>query len=123
MAYRAARRSSRNRRSAACAASSIARSYAAAAASGPSRRARGAAGGDEEEEREEAVHLRLVGHELRQEAGEADGLVAEVVAAELVARRGGVALVEHEVEHREHGAEAVGQLGVARDAVRDVGVA
>ena len=56
----------------------------------------------EQQQREQAVHLGLVGHQLGEQAGEADGLGAEVVAAELVARRRRVALVEDEVDDGEH---------------------
>ena len=63
----------------------------------------------------------LVGHELDEQTGEANCLGAQVVAHELVTLRGDVALVEHEVDDSEDGAEAVGQLGVGRDAVGDVG--
>ena len=52
---------------------------------------------------------------------EPDRLAAEVVAGEPPARRRDVPLVEHEVDHREHRAQPVRQLGVVGDAVGDVG--
>ncbi len=54
---------------------------------------------------------------------EADRLGAQLVAHEVLAARRGVALVEDQVDDGEHGAEPVRQLGVAGDAVGDVGVA
>ena len=69
------------------------------------------------------LDLRLVGHELGQHASEANGFPAEVVPDESVARARGVALVEDEVDDREHRREPVGEVGLARNAVRDPGVA
>ena len=63
----------------------------------------------------------LVGHQFDEHAGEADRLDAEVGAHEGVPARRRVALVEHEVDDGEHGAEPVGELGVVGDAVGDVG--
>ena len=74
----------------------------------------------EEREREEAPHLGLVRHEVREEPAEADGLSAQLVAHEPVAARGVVALVEDQVHDREHAAQAVGQDVVRGHAVRDV---
>ncbi len=61
----------------------------------------------QEHEREQARRLRLVRQQHVHHAREADRLGGEVVAHEGVARRRGVALVEHEVEHGEDGPEAV----------------
>ena len=76
----------------------------------------------EQQQGQQAVHLGLVRHQLGEQATESDGLRAEIVARQIVARGGGVPLVEHEVDHCEHGAEPVRQLGVGRDAIRDLGV-
>ena len=87
------------------------------------RGARGAPRFGEQQQREQSEHFGLVGHELREQAREADRLGAEVGADELVAVGRGVALVEHEVDDREHGAKPAGQLGVAGNAVRNLRVA
>ena len=76
-----------------------------------------------QEQREEAERLGLVGHELGEQSREPDRLGAEVGADELVALGRGVALVEHEVDDRQHRPQPARQLGVARHAVRDLGVA
>ena len=77
----------------------------------------------EEDQREQAEHLGLVGHEDREQLREPRRLVAEVAADELVARRRRVALVEDQVEHGEHRAQALRQQVVGRDAERDARVA
>jgi hypothetical protein len=69
-----------------------------------------------EHQREQAVDLRLVGHQLGQRASEPDRLRGELPAA-------AVALVEDQVHDREHRREAVGQQVRRRDAERDPGVA
>ena len=71
----------------------------------------------EQHQGQEAHDLGFVGHQVAQHAAETHGLVAEVVACELVARRRRVALVEDEVDDGEDRAQAVGQLGAAGDAV------
>ncbi len=48
---------------------------------------------------------------------------AEVLADEPLARAGRVALVEDEVDDRQHGPKTIGQVGLMRDAVRDPRVA
>ena len=63
---------------------------------------------------QQAVHLGLVGHELSQGAAEPDRLGGEVAAA-------AVALVEDQVDDREHRGEAVGQQMSRRHAKRDAG--
>ena len=77
----------------------------------------------EEHQREEGARLGRRRHELRDEPGEANRLRAEVVAPELLARGGGVALVEYEVERPQHGVEPFGQVAVRGDAVGDAGAA
>ena len=83
----------------------------------------GAAGVVEEHEREEADGLGLVGHELGEGAGEADGVGAQPLAYEVGAARGRVPLVEQQVQHGQHCAGALGQLVRRRHAVRDSRVA
>ncbi len=61
--------------------------------------------------------------ELDQEASQADGLAGEVGAGERLARGGGVALVEHQVDHVEHRVEPVGQLDARRHLVGNARVA
>jgi hypothetical protein len=87
------------------------------------RGAAGPPGLDQQHEREQAHDLGLVRHELRQLPSEADGLGAEVVANEPLPGARRVALVEYEVHDRQHGAQAVGEVGVAWHPVRDPGVA
>ena len=58
--------------------------------------------------------LGLVGHQDGQEAPEADRLVRELVASP-------VALVEDQVDHRQHSRQALGQQVVGRNAERDPG--
>ena len=67
------------------------------------------------------MDLGLVGHQLDEQAGQADALRAQLAANELVALGRDVALVEHQVHDGEHGSEPVGQLGVRRDSVGDLG--
>ena len=81
--------------------------------------ARGAPRILEQHEREQAEDLGLVGHEHGEELREPDRLVAQVGAHEICAGRRRVALVEHEVEHREDGSEPFGQQVVGRDAEGD----
>ena len=73
-----------------------------------------AAGVVEQHQREQAVHLGLVGHELRERPAEPDRLGREVAAD-------GVALVEDQVDHREHGGEPVGQQVIGRHPEGDPG--
>ena len=74
----------------------------------------------QQHQREQPEHLGLVGHQRRQHAGEADRLPAQVAAHELVRAGRRVALVEDQVERRQHGAQPVRQLVVGRHHVRDV---
>ena len=73
----------------------------------------------EEHEGEETERLGLVRHEDREQLGEADRLVAQVVAHVIGSRGGRVALVEHEVEDGEHRPQALREQVVGRDAERD----
>ena len=75
----------------------------------------------DEHERQQAGGLGVVGHQLGEQAPEADRLRAQLGAHEAVAGAGGVALVEDEVDDGEHAGQAIGHLGVAGDAVGDPG--
>ena len=86
------------------------RSRRRARASGPGRssstssplrvHARVAARVVQQHQREQAAHLGLVGHQLGQQRGQPDRLVAQLAAHDRVGRRGEVALVEDQVERR-----------------------
>ena len=65
-------------------------------------------------ERNEAVHLGLVGRQLGQDAAETQRFLAQLRPHPVVAGGGRVALVEDEVDHLEHGGQALGKLGPAR---------
>ena len=65
-------------------------------------------------QRDEPVDLGLARSELREDAPEPQRLVAQLRARPRGALRRGVPLVEHEVDDREHGGEASGELGPAR---------
>ncbi len=78
--------------------------------------ARGAARVVQQHQREQTEHLGLVGHQLGERGAEADRFGAERAAPV-------VALVEDQVEHSEHGGEAVGQQVRGRHAERDPRVA
>ena len=77
----------------------------------------------QQQQREQPEGLRLVRHQDAEELREADRLGAEIAADERVAGRGGVALVEDEVEHPEHVGHAVGEEVVGRHAERDARLA
>jgi hypothetical protein len=64
--------------------------------------------------REQAVDLRLVGHQLRERAAEPERLGRQLAAAT-------VALVEDQVDDREHRGEPIGQQVVGRHPERDPG--
>ena len=68
----------------------------------------------QQHQREQAVHLGLVGHQLGERAAEPDRLGGEVAAP-------AVALVEDQVDDREHRGEPVGQQVRGRHAERDPG--
>ncbi len=70
---------------------------------------------------EKPQYLGFVGHELGEQPCEANRLEAQVFPREVIAAARDVTLVVDQVDHREHGTEAVRQLGVVRDAVWNVG--
>ena len=84
------------------AASQSVRSWSSSSTSSPSRSARRAPRVVQEHQREQPVRLRLVRHQLGERAAEPDRLGGEVAAA-------AVALVEDEVDDRQHGGEPLGQ--------------
>ena len=63
------------------------------------------------------MHLRRLGHQLRERPAEPDRLGREVAAG----RRRGVALVEDQVDDREHGVEPLGQQVLGRHPEGDPG--
>ena len=73
-----------------------------------------AAGVVQQHHRQQTVRLRLVGHQLDERAAEPQRLRREVAAA-------AVALVEDQVDDREHGREPIGQQMVGRHPERDAG--
>ena len=73
----------------------------------------------DEHERQQAGGLGVVGHQLGEQAPEADRLRAQLGAHQAVAGAGRVALVEDEVDDGEDAGEAIGDLGVVGDAVGD----
>ena len=77
----------------------------------------------EEHQRQQPEDLGLVGHQRREDPGQADRLRRTARAGPAVAGRRVVALVEDEVEHPQHAVEPLGQGVVRRDAVRDPRVA
>ena len=77
----------------------------------------------QQHEGEESGRLRLVGHEPARQPGEPDGFAAELAALQRVAAGRRVALVEDEIQGREHGGESLGQRVVGRHAEGDGGVA
>ena len=83
---------------------------------------RGPAGVLQQHQRQQPEGTRVVGSEPHQQPGQPHGLVDEVVADEIGAGRGGVPLVEDEVRRREHRRPPLGQLGLGRHPVGDVGL-
>ena len=79
-------------------------------------RARRAAGLGQEQQRQQAGHLRLVGHQRRQDPCQPDRLGAETRFG-----RAGQPGVVDEVDDGQHRAQAVGQLVILRHAVGDPG--
>jgi hypothetical protein len=71
----------------------------------------------QQHQRQQPGGLRFVRQQLVHDAGEPDRLGGEVLAHERVARRRGVALVEDEVEHGEHGLQPLRQR--VRRGLRD----
>jgi len=78
------------------------------------------AGGLDLHEGDEAVDFGLGGGEFGEDAAEAEGVLAEGGAHEVVAGGGGVALVEDEVDDFEDGGEAGGELGAAGNLEGDL---
>ena len=70
-------------------------------------------------QRNEAVHLRLLRHELGQDAAETERIFAELRSHPVVTGSRRVALVEDEVENFEHGRQAGGELGPPGDLEGD----
>ena len=69
-------------------------------------------------QRHEPVHLRLVGRQLRQDPPQPQRLVAQRRPHPVLARGGGVALVEDEVDHLQHRGQPRRQLVPARHLER-----
>ena len=76
-----------------------------------------------EHQREQPEHLGLVGHQHGKELPEANRVVAQVTAHELLVGGRRVAFVEDEVEDREHRLQPLGEQMVGRDAERNARVA
>jgi hypothetical protein len=85
--------------------------------------ARGAARVVQQHEGHERQRLRLVGHQRGQQLAQPDRLAAQLRAQQLAPRARGIALAKDEVEHGEHGGEALGELMVGRDPEGDSRVA
>ena len=71
----------------------------------------------EQHQRQQTLIFRMVRKQFVQHAGEPDGLGAQIQPQQLVARCGGVAFVEDQVNHGLHGREALRQLGRRRDLI------
>ena len=84
--------------------------------------ARGATGVVQQHQRQQPPDLGVIGHQPAQQLSETDRLVAQLVADESIALGGRVALVEDQVHHPQHSAQAVGQLLVGRHPVGDARV-
>ena len=82
--------------------------------------ARVAPGMVQQHEREQSSRLGLVGQEVEQQTPEPDRLVAQLPTHESVALGRAVALVEHEVDHRQRGIETIGQQCGRRQGERNV---
>ena len=74
---------------------------------------------DEQHECEQALDLELVGHQLDQHPSKADGFGAKVLADQPVARGGRVALVEDEIDHRQHSLKPTGEISLIWNSVGD----
>ena len=77
----------------------------------------------QQHERQQPHHLRLVWHEVAQRATEANRLGGQLVADDRVAGGGGIAFVEDQVDHRQHGVEPLWQQVICWDLIRDSRVA
>ena len=82
---------------------------------------RAAAGVVQPHQRQQRERLGLVRHQGAQHAREPDRLGGQVAPDQRVAGRDGVALVEDEIERRQHGAQTGREIGVARHLVGDAG--
>ena len=74
---------------------------------------------DQEHEGNQPHHLRFLRQQLGQQSPQAQGFDAQVLPHETLARARRVALVEDEVDDREHGLQPCGEVGRAGDAIRD----
>jgi len=77
----------------------------------------------QQHEGEQSRCLGLVGHQPGQHPGQPDRFGGQVGARELGARRRDVALVEDQIQDREHRVEAFGQVGLVGYPVGDARVA
>src|SRR2546430_1382199 len=77
----------------------------------------------EQHEREQPEDLGLVRHQAQENATEADGLGAQLLADERLPRGRLVALVEDQVEHPQDRINPLREEVVGRDTVRDAGLA
>src|SRR5437762_13800791 len=68
----------------------------------------------------EAMGLRLAREQLRDEAAEAERIQAKCRSHPVVARGRGVALVEYEIDHLEHGRETRLEIACRRHFERDI---
>ena len=73
----------------------------------------------EQHEREQRLDLGFAGQQAVEQAPQPDRLGAQLAPHQRIARGGAVALVEHEVDDREHRVEPVGQLVGRRHSERD----
>ena len=72
---------------------------------------------DQDEQGKQTLHLGLVGHQLVQEAGEADCLDAQIGSHQRVTGRGEVPFVEDQVDDTQYRGEPVGELRLVRHAI------
>src|SRR5215470_9943088 len=64
---------------------------------------------------DEAVHLGVLGHELRKDSPEAQSILTKLRAHPVLAASGGVSLVEDEVDDLEDGRQPCGEVLTARN--------
>ena len=86
-----------------------------------SGRARRGARGVKLHQAHEAVRLRLPRRQRHQNAAEAQRFLAQLRAHPIVASRRGVAFIEDEIDHPQHGREALRQLRSARRLIGEAG--
>ena len=100
------------------------RSWSSSETSSPSGVGAGrAAGVDQQQQGQQAAHLGFGGQQPVQDPGQPDGFVGEVGPQQLLARAGGVAFGEDQVEDAQHPRQAAGQLVAAGDPEDDPRVA